>query len=242
MNIKRPEQEPRVAQVVDKVQGLIRSGELRPGDRLLPERLLAEELGVSRGSVRAALAKLAGMGIVEIARDGARVRRRQLDDAVAPFSEFLGQERESLFHLLEVRQVIEIRAVELASRRAGEADVLRLHELALQVEADFRAGCDTDQSDTEFHMALVSCAKNPLLIRVMQVVVATMHEVYRSTRNRMMEDPELASRFIEEHRALVAAITAKDAERARVLMEQHIATIMGYVNQTTGLLFQESEG
>lgn len=232
MDIKGIERESRVSQVVETIQGLIRAGELSVGDRLLPERQLAERLGVSRGSVRGALAKLAGMGILEVTpRDGARIRRRQLDDAVAPLSEFFFQERQQVVHLLEVREAVETRAAELAARRATEADLLHLRELAQRVEADSKAGADTGQSDLDFHLALVGCAKNPLLERVMQVLVTTMREVYAPVRERMMQDPSLASRFIEEHRAIVAAIAARDGARARSLMRQHIADAMRFVDQ-----------
>src|SRR5262245_27493754 len=94
---RSPAPKPLHEQVVEQIQQLIKNGELNPGDQLLPERELAEKLGVSRTSVRKAVARLEGMGIIAVTpRDGAYVRRRSLEDAVEPLTQILFQEREKV--------------------------------------------------------------------------------------------------------------------------------------------------
>jgi GntR family transcriptional repressor for pyruvate dehydrogenase complex len=120
---RSPPPKPLHVQVVERIQQLIKNGELAPGDQLLPERELAEKLGVSRTSIRKAIAKLEGMGIIAVTpRDGAYVRRQSLEGAVEPLAQILFQEREKVAHQFEVRQMIETQAARWAALRREEAD------------------------------------------------------------------------------------------------------------------------
>lgn len=231
MDLKRPARRPVYAKIVETIQELVRSGELAPGDQLLPERQLAEKLGVSRSSVRAALAILAGMGVIEISpRDGAYVRKREWADAVGPLAQVMFQERMNVYHLLEVRQIVETQAVRLAAQRADATDVERLRELSRRVAEDIRLRREADESDTKFHLGLVEAAKNPLLLEVMEALVIPMTELYGPTRRRMLSDPAVAPRFAEEHERIIDAIEAGDADAASRIVEQHIQRAVRHVD------------
>lgn len=224
MNLKRPaRQQPVSAQVVEQIRQLIKSGELSPGDQLLPERQLAEKLGIGRSSVREALAVLAGMGIVDISpRDGAYIRRRSLEDALEPLAQILFREQQSIMHMFEVRQIIETQAVRLAALRRDEDDIERLTSLAQSVETDVRDGGKSDESDTLFHVGVVETAKNPLLSSVIAALVTVMMEVYSPARQRILSNPIEAHGFLSEHRLIVNAIAEGNADEAARWMAQHI--------------------
>lgn len=216
-------QQPAYARVVEQIEKMLRSGELSPGDQLLPERQLAERLGVSRSSAREALAKLAGMGIIEVtARDGAYVRRRSWEDVVGPLAEVLFQERENVSHLFEVRAIIETQAARLAAQRRGEADVRRLRELSRQVRLDVSEARPADASDTCFHAGIVQTAKNPLLTKVMGSLVSALMEVYSPARRRILADPDEANAFVGEHERIVDAIAVGDPGEAAQATARHI--------------------
>jgi len=168
-NLKRStRQKPVYVQVANQIQQLIKDGELVPGDQLLPERELAEQIGVSRTSVRQSLAVLDGMGVIEITpRDGAYVRRKNLEDAVKPLTHVLFQERNQVCHLFEVRQIIENQAVLLAAMRRDAVDLQRLRNLNRQFEADLMNGDYAFEANTKFHLAIVGAAKNPILTEIM---------------------------------------------------------------------------
>lgn len=223
MDLKRQPKVPAYSQVVGKIQHLIKSGQLGPGDQLLPERQLAEVLGVSRGSLREALAALAGMGVLEInPRDGAYVRRRSLDDAVDALAQALYQERQNVYHLFEVREIVETNAARLAAARATTADVQRLKAVCDSLEEHIKASQAAGQEDLNFHIALVAAAKNPLLSHVMEAVAQAMSEAYGPTRDHLMAVPERAQQFAREHRSIVEAIARGNAEVAQRRVERHL--------------------
>ncbi|MDB4893895.1 MAG: lutR 2 [Firmicutes bacterium] len=224
MSLKREVQQPTYIAVVEKIQELIRTGELAPGDQLLPERQLAEKLEVSRSSLREALAMLVGMAVLEVnARDGAYVRKRSLEDAIHPLALMVFQERENVIHLMEVRGIVETQAVRLAAERATRADVERLAETCRRVEDDIRAGRDAGESDTLFHLRIVECAKNPLVSQVMSMLTHVMKEGYGPGRRKLLADPDLAETFIREHADVVRAIERGDPSAAEAVMREHIA-------------------
>lgn len=223
MDLRRPAKAPVYTQVVEKIRHLIRTGGLGPGDQLLPERQLAEILGVSRSSLREALAALAGMGVLEISpRDGAYVRRRSLEDAVEPLAQILYQERQRVYHLFEVREIIETQAARLAATRATPGDIEHLRALNQRVEEDIRSGRAADHNDFNFHIGLVSVAKNPLLLHVMQALATAMTEVYGPTRRRLMSIPAEAARFAQEHAQIIDTVAAGDPKQAERRMQRHL--------------------
>src|SRR5262245_13539517 len=179
-NFKRAQRhKPVYLQVVEQIQQMIKAGELAPGDQLLPERELAEKIGVSRTSVRQSLAILDGMGIIEITpRDGAYVRRQPLEGALEPLIQVLYQERAQVDHLFEVREIIETQAARLAAQRRDEASLKRLRILNQQFKEGLADGDLAFEANTRFHLCIVETAKNPVLTQLLSTVLLATIEVY----------------------------------------------------------------
>jgi GntR family transcriptional repressor for pyruvate dehydrogenase complex len=221
---------PVYLKIVAAVQEAIRRGELAPGDRLLPERHLAERLNVSRSSVREAIAVLAGMGIVEVSpRNGVYVRRKDWKEVIKTLAHALMQERLNISYLLEVRRILESQGARLAARRADAFDIARLRELAANVVEDVREGRSADDSDTAFHLAIIESAKNPLLVRVIEVLVPVMRETYGPLRRRMLADPAVGPSFLADHEELISAVEAGDEIRAMKVIETHVDRAVRYL-------------
>jgi GntR family transcriptional repressor for pyruvate dehydrogenase complex len=220
---RSPPPKPVHAQVVERIQQLIKSGELAPGDQLLPERELAEKLGVSRTSVRKAMAKLEGMGIVAVTpRDGAYVRRQSLEGVVEPLAQLLFQEREKIAHQFEVRQMIEAQAARLAALRRDESDLQRLRAFNRQFETDLHLGGVAYEANTHFHIGIVEAAKNPVLTEIMVTLLKATMEVYASARQRsLLNSPDLL-RFVSEHDQILNAIARQEPDLAATLVAKHI--------------------
>lgn len=223
-NLKRSRQrKPVYIQVEEQIRKLIREGDLVPGDQLLPERELAEMFGVSRTSVRQALAILDGMGVVEITpRDGAYVRRQSLEEAVVPLTQVLFQERDQVSYLFEVREIIETQAVRLAAFRRDEADIRRLRELNGQYELDLRKGDLAFEANTNFHIGIVESAKNPLLSEIMSTLLKATMQVYAVARHRSLSNLHNLLRFVNEHEQIIDAIEGQDSNLAASLLVKHI--------------------
>jgi GntR family transcriptional repressor for pyruvate dehydrogenase complex len=221
---RRTPHRPVYVQVVRQIQQLIESGGLVPGDQLLSERELAEKFGVSRPSVRKALAVLDGKGIIEITpRDGAYVQRPNLESTVAPvIRQVLFQERQKVFDQFEVRNIFETQAVRLAALRRDEADLRALQALNKQFETDLRRGDIAFQANTDFHLAICKATKNQILTEIMTSVLKATLAVYAAARHRSLSNISNLLQFVSEHEEIIKAIAQQDPDLAAALMTKHI--------------------
>lgn len=205
--------------VVQHVRALIEHGELRPGDRLPPERELAVQLGVSRPSVRAGLRSLAAIGVLQT-RHGAGTFITDGPPTLGsePLS-FLaalhGFTRDEMF---EARRVLEIGAAGLAAERVtGE----RLAPMSEEVAGMF-ATLDEPQAflvhDVRFHRAVAAASANPVLAALVEMVSSLVYEGRQKTVERAKDLKESA----EMHRRIYQSIRDHDPERARSEMGAHL--------------------
>ncbi len=206
-------------QVVRHVALLIESGALRPGDRLAPERELAEQLGVSRPTVRAGLHALAAMGVTE-SRQGAGTfitgGPPRLGAGPLSFLAALhGFTRDQIF---EARKVLEVGAAGLAAER-GLTD--RLAPMAEEVTGMFAALSEPQTflvHDVRFHRAIAAASGNPVLLALVEMISSLVYEQRRMTVEHAIDLKESA----EMHRRIYQAIRDRDPERARLEMTKHL--------------------
>ena len=205
--------------VVAYVQRLIVSGELKPGDKLPPERELAKLIGVSRPSVRTGLQSLATVGVVDSRRgagtfvaDGPPV----LD--VNPLSLFSALHGIPDGELFEARRVIEIDLAGLAAERAGGDELAAISEQVMEMFASLDDAQRFLIHDIRFHRAVSAAARNPLLGAIMEMVAEIFYEERRTTVDRWQGAPEAAA----QHRRIYQAIKSGDVERARREMGDHL--------------------
>jgi len=221
LKYERPD--PLYSRIVGQIRTLIQRGELSPGDRLLSERRLAEQLGVGRNSLREALALLVGMGFLKVApRGGIYVRNAGLDGAVELLTSHFLQERQDIYHLLEARDIVETAAARLAAERAAPADLERIRLAMEDVAADVAARRAADISDTRFHRLIADAAHNPVLQSLMSILSSLMEKEYGPVRRRFLNDPHRAPRFLAQHRAILHALRRRDGEAAARAMRAHI--------------------
>ena len=141
-----------VAQLLERIY----SGELQLGDRLPPERALAEEMGVSRTAIREALRAMEMMGCVESrVGEGTYLRSPRIADIVDPFSLLLAQNSQINRELLEVRLILETEVSALAARRRSDTHLNALRQTLADMEADILAGGIGLQADDAFHSTLI---------------------------------------------------------------------------------------
>ena len=206
-------------QVVDHVRELIASGELKPGDRLPPERELARKLKISRSSLRAGIGFLAAMGVLK-SRHGAGTFVSSGPPALDSSSlSVLGALHNFLpWQMFEARLVLESNICCLAAERAtGE----HLAELAEEV-AEMYAAMDDPQEylihDIRFHRTISRAAGNPILGALMETISASLYDARRLTVDNSVDLKESA----EMHREIYRAIRARNPLAAKQAMEQHL--------------------
>jgi GntR family transcriptional regulator, transcriptional repressor for pyruvate dehydrogenase complex len=205
--------------VVDHVRGHIERGELRPGDRLPPERELAQRIGVSRPSVRAGLRSLSAMGVVQtrhgsgtyIADGPPTLDSRPLSLLAA----LHGFTQEQMF---EARRVLEVGVAGLAAERASGDQIAAMAEEVTGMFASVEDPQAFLLHDIRFHRAVAMASGNPILASLVEMVSSLYFEQRRRTLPRGRDLRETAV----IHRNIYHAVRAHDSERARREMSMHL--------------------
>ncbi len=221
--------------IVDQIRLLIRQGQLSANDRLPSERELCERFGVSRVTVREALRVLEANGLIEIrvgARGGAFV--------TAPSSRLVGEGIADLITLAsltavevtEARMVFELGIVPLVCERATEDDSAALHEICDRSAAALEGDDYPLELSAEWHSRYAQAAHN----RAVAMLVESLHGPLLMSLQRAREVAPLHGRQgVEEHRALVDQIAARDPERASALMRTHLKRTADRVAEVNGV-------
>jgi len=207
------------AHVVEHVRRLIEAGDLKPGDRLPPERDLARQIGVSRPSLRSGLRSLQAMGVIS-ARQGSGTFIKdgppRLGEAPLRFLAALhGFTRDEMF---EARRVLEVGAAGLSAERATHEELAAMAEEVASMFASLDAPQPYLVHDVQFHRAVAAGSHNPVLATLIDTVAQLVYETRRLTVERATDLKESA----EMHRRIYRAIKARDPDRARLEMSQHL--------------------
>jgi GntR family transcriptional regulator, transcriptional repressor for pyruvate dehydrogenase complex len=215
-----PGSEGRIGEeILAQVRALLARSELRPGDRLPPERELALQLGVSRPSVRAALKSLVSMGLL-VARRGSGTYVTDGPPALVsePLALLTALHGFTLGQIFEARQSLESLLAGMAAERAtGE----HLVDMAEEVANMYASLGDPQQfllHDIAFHKAVARASGSPVLAAVAEMVSAMHYERRRETVGRARDQEQRAG----EHRRIFAAIRKGSADEARRAMGEHI--------------------
>lgn len=214
--------------IVDQIKGLIVSGNLNPGDKLLSERELSEKLQVSRTSVREALCALDMAGLLEVRPgEGAFVRQSNPGDIIESLSFAFLLEKEEIRNIMEVRRGLEVESAGLAAERASEEDLMNMEEALAQMEYDLLTGAPGDAADLKFHYSIAEATRNPLLIRMMNTIYDTMNRSLHITRKLWFSSTSgTPQRLNEEHQEIYRAIKAGDSLKAREIMGKHLRKVV----------------
>jgi GntR family transcriptional regulator, transcriptional repressor for pyruvate dehydrogenase complex len=222
----RPVQTERLAQsVVQQIELLILRGLLRPGERLPPERELAERLGVSRPSLREAIAELQGRGLL-VARPGAGIFVAEMLGSA--FSEalvklFAGHD-EALFDYIDFRRDLEGMAAERAARHGSETDLKVIATVFTRMEAahEKRNPADEAALDAEFHLAIIEASHNIVMLHMMRAMFDLLRAGVFYNRSQLYRDRGTRDSLLSQHRAIHDAILARDPATARAAAEAHM--------------------
>lgn len=214
-------------QIVDQISRMMSDGTLKPGDRLPPERQLAEEFGVSRPAVREALSALNLMGLVEVRHgEGAFVQSVPFEGMMHSMALFLAMEQgESLGReLLEIRAALEAEGAALAAERREEDDLTALAEALQKMECPLSPALAAT-SDWDFHRAVAAASDNSLLLQVMRMLAETMKEYIASYREKLLQIPGNHQLLYDEHRGIFETIRDRQPDLARDRMHAHILRV-----------------
>lgn len=213
-------------QVMDRILARIASGEWGPGHRLPGERQLAEEMGVSRVSIRAALQSLKTQGLLDAVQGGG-TRVIATSAAMDPgMLELVRVSRENLHDLAEIRAILEGWAVRRAARNRTDEDLAELTRIMEATQADIAAGAHKSENDVCFHLALAKAAGSGIYLHIMAVIRGVLHQMVDYHRYQLFNEPEDDRVVMEQHRAVLDAVRARDADAAESALRAHLGFVL----------------
>ena len=211
-------------QIVGQVRDLISAGRLNYGDRLPPERELAQIFNVSRNSVREAMRVMEHQGLVQSRPgSGTFVVIGEETGLVDILAMAIHQEKNKLTEIFELRRLLEPQIAGLAAENARQEDLVQLQ----QAYETHRCHLEAGKGDHAFHMALAAASGNETLSKVVELIddllAESQAEYSQSVRRRQLS--------VEGHAEILKAIVARDAEMARIAMTRHLLMIEKVVLQ-----------
>jgi len=213
-------------EIVRQVKAMIAEGRLKGGDRLPPERDLAEKFVVSRTSVREALRALESLGLVEIrAGEGTFIREVSIDALIEPLALLMVSERAATGELFEARRLLEPSLAALAAGRATPEEMQEMERILEEQAKEVTAGRTGLAQDAQFHAAIGVAAHNRAITRIAHAIM----DLLTQSREDSLNTPGRPTRSHEDHRRVLAAIRARDAEGARRAMLEHIEAVEALV-------------
>jgi DNA-binding FadR family transcriptional regulator len=225
--LARPEPFYRIVQ--ESIKNYILDNNLPPGAPLPPETELANQLGVSRSSVREAAKALESVGILETRHgSGLFVRPFSFDPLLENLPYGMVSDLSELDDLLQVREGLETAMIEQAVKVIPQEQFKVLDSLILNMRIKAENGETFPEEDRAFHRALFEPLENRLLIKLLDIFWITFHKVSRGVdlpRNELMQT-------YRDHAAILEAVKAGDVEQTRRSLQNHYHGIEGRVAQT----------
>lgn len=211
--------------VIRQIELLVLRGILRPGERLPSERELAERMGVSRPSLREAVAELQNRGLLT-SRAGAGIFVSEELGGAFPSAlvRLFASHDEAVFDYIAFRRDIEGLAAERATKRASDADLEVVDTILKKMEAANakRDPADEARLDAEFHMAIIEASHNVIMLHVMRAMFEMLREGVFYNRQVMFKQRTTRDMLLDQHRAMNDALQARDSAGARAAVERHL--------------------
>lgn len=203
--------------VADQIRQLIIDHHMENGDQLPNEFELAQQLNVSRGSVREAVKLLVARNVLELRRGKGTFIADNTGVVDDPFGfAYLEDEPRLANELMDIRRQLEPWIAAKAAEQANDQDIAELRVLQYKVEELIQSGQDHLAADQQLHIRIADCTDNRVLHELVPVITYSVHLFGKLTQRKLRQET------IDTHAAVVDAIAAHDPEAAREAMQEHL--------------------
>lgn len=210
-------------QIAEQIRSSILAGEFAPGDKLPPERELAEMFGVSRPSVREALNFLASSGLVMSYQGGGTVVKSLMESSSAnSLTELIRVQQDRALDVIEVRKCMESWTAWYAAERALPDDIRRMDELLAGMARNLELKQSSEDLDANLHIVIARATHNIVWLHLMQSLFDAMKEFQQTVWRAVYLTQEDHKALFEHHTAIVQAIKARTPQAARDAMASHL--------------------
>lgn len=213
--------------ITEQLESMIIDGQLVAGQKLPPERELAESFAVSRPSLREAIQNLEVKGLLYRKQGGGTFIKRPLTAMVTdPLLDLIATRPETQFDLLEFRHALEGMAAYYAALRGQSEDYALLQETLSKLPSE---ASEDKLAEAEalaaFYMAMAQASHNLVLLHVMRSLQPMLQENIRCNLEMLALNTAASAEIAKQRHVIVAAILQRDPEKARQASNEHLAFI-----------------
>src|SRR5690554_8196376 len=226
--------------IVEQLETMILEGALKPGQRLPPERVLAEQFGVSRPSLREAVQRLAAKGLLTSRQGGGNFVTESLGSSFSdPLVLLLENRPEAHRDLLEFRRTLEADCAYYAAQRATEVDQELLTRAWQELDNCYRSPSEENieregAADAGFHMAIAEASHNVVLLHTMRNLFSLLKSgIVTNIGGMYSKNAETRQGLIEQHQKLYRAIVEHRTDDARQIASEHIEFVQHAITEHT---------
>jgi len=223
-SIRAIEVESPVDKIIDQLKQLISSGQLKPGDRLPPERALAERFGVGRTYVRDAIRKLEFYGLLKTSpQSGTYVTGYNIKMLEGILTDIINFNKDDFAAMVEARYYMEINAARLAAQRRTDEDLKLMRAAVEDYDQKISKRLDGVQEDMFFHLKIASATKNPFFESMLLILLP---DLIRNIIDKKICGDNRGVSAMKEHHEILNAIADRDPDAAALAMAAHLDDIL----------------
>jgi GntR family transcriptional repressor for pyruvate dehydrogenase complex len=214
-------------EVAETIYEMIRTGQVKPGEKLESVQRLAENFQVGRSAIREALTSLRAMGLVEMRQgEGTFIKEFEIDQISFPLSTAILMNKDDIKNLLEVREIIELGTAAAAAQKRTDHHLIMMERVLDEMKGSSGNEELGEEADLQFHLAIAESAQNPLLLNLMNQVSGMMIETMKETRRVWLYSKQTTlEQLTEEHYAIYEAIKDGNEQKARYYMGIHLGNV-----------------
>ncbi len=215
--------------IIRQIRALITSGQISSGDKLPPERKLAEKLGVSRSSVRDAIQKLEFYGILKtLPQSGTVVSGMGITALEGLITDVLKLEKSDFASLVETRVLLESHCAKLAAMRRTSEDITAIEDALNNYEERVKQGLPAVEEDLMFHLKIAEASKNSVLKSLMLIITP---DIVNSFIEYKVCDDSANNKVVQEHKKILTYIVDQKGNEASEAMVEHLKDVLDHSNK-----------
>lgn len=217
MNTEEKNNKPLSEQIAEKIKDYIITNDLKPGDKIPPEKDLIIKMEVGRSTVREAVKYLVSRNVLEIRHGAGTFITANVGLSNDPLGiEFIKDKQKLTHDLLEIRLIVEPAIAALAAKKATAQDIEELEKLMMIVEEKLLAGKEYVPDDIMFHQKIAQISKNLIVPKLTPIISQAVVVLTTSTKKQLREET------VNMHREILNAIKEHDSIWAQDAMQLHL--------------------
>ena len=205
--------------IIEQIKNIVIEGKLKPGDKLPPERELAERFSVGRTTIREALKALSYVGLIKKTKEGTIVNRNISNFFIDSLTQMLILKHLDFGDLFETRKILEVKLAGLTAQRATIEDIKIIENILKKMSEKANQnpyGFVTE--DIKFHESIAEAAQN----RVLYEIFVTIRSLLRKAQEEVVKYPGIMKRSLKDHQKIFEAIERQDVSKAKKAMFDHL--------------------